>query len=279
MQPEGESRSAHEDLNLFTSFDALIVFVSTVSFTALGTLLAGAYSPVCALGGGTGCALLFIHRYRRSFDWRMSAATLTSVLLLLCLALAFRLPAYRYEVGGQDQGTYWNMSRHFDRSGALPYIDKTREKIKNDPELLSIYDSNCHSSWHLADKFYFHVPGLFIDRLEQSRYTFQFYHLHPLWMSISGWIFGTENRAGSSVFFSILAIACWVLCFLELGGLPSRAVLLGACLAVHPLLSFFAKLPVSESTAGAFFAAALYYLLRFRRQAQRGVVVQGYLWI
>ena len=51
-----------------------------------------------------------------------------------------------------------------------------------------------------------YLPGVYLKDQSNSEYVFQFYTLHPLWMSIVGKFLGDEGRVYSLVVFSLLSI-------------------------------------------------------------------------
>ncbi len=256
-------KSEENSSRSLTVFDIAAFFTLITSCISVALLALGAFRGLFALLLGLCAAGIFVLSFRALFIYQARTASVAAVLAVLALFSLFRFEPYRYEIGGQDQGAYVNISKHFDSSSTVYTIDKVRESVKDDPELLQYYDAHSHSSWVLWNKYRFHIPGIFIFDLDQSRYLFQFYHLHPLWMSIFAKVLGPENRSWSNVYFSFLSVCALALSLFYATKRKDIALLAAAVLAVHPLHAYFAKLPVSETPSLAFTALGLLYLVRF----------------
>jgi hypothetical protein len=170
-----------------------------------------------------------------------------------------------------------NMSQYFEDYGKVFIEDEIRENLP--PDLKKQYDSE-NLSIHIAKKGEReggYLPGVYIKDLERSQYVFQFYHLHPLWMSIFGKLFGDTNRVYSLVFFSLLSIAAFYLLAFEFTNSKRISFGAGFLLAVNPLHAFFSKFPVTEVVALAFTLLSFVYLLKYRNLTKKNIYVPIYL--
>jgi len=192
------------------------------------------------------------------------------ILLLILIAVLFRNEPYLYVMGGQDQGVYVNMSKVYENRGEVFQIDQVRKNLKQ-ANIKNIYDRNNLRNNTLSVKNKFEgcfVPGVYIADESRSKYVFQFYHLHPLWMAIFGNFFGDQNRVYSLVFFSLISIISFYFLAFEYTKSIGLAFIVGFLLAINPLHAFFSKFPVTEVVALGFTSAAFYYLVRYYKLAK-----------
>ena len=254
----------------------LVVSISSVSILMLCGGLFNAYIAVCL---GT----IFVFSYL-FFNRTYLRIKINYKLVILCVfALLFRAEPFLYISGGQDQGVYVNMSKHYQTHGSPFVYDNFRERIKDRyPELLQAYDTTHRNirngNYSINNRNYKtllenryegnRLPGLYISDLETSRYVFQFYPMHPIWMAIFGDLFGDKYRAYSLVFFSILSLIFFYKITLLVTGNQWIASLGFLLLAVNPLHVFFSKFPVTEIIALSFTLGAFYYLIRYNEQVK-----------
>lgn len=263
---ENQGISIFECLWLFiVSASAASVFLLAVDrFHSSHAIIMGAL--LCVVVAGAFALKLEIRG--RGFD--------ATVLVILLIGFLFRAGPYHYVAGGQDQGLYVNMSAAYERTGSTFITDAVRKGV-DDPVLRQYYDAHNQSRPDeirvyslvpfVEGRFEgFHLPGVYVEDLDASRYVFQFYPLHPLWMAIAAKLLGPDNRVYSLVFFSLLSIVAFYLLASELsGGRRAPAHLIAFFLAINPLHAYFSKFPVTEIMALAFSSTGLYFLVRYYR--------------
>lgn len=189
----------------------------------------------------------YIHKLRLSFK------DVILISFILITALFLRMNPYEFSYGGQDQGIYTNMSKYYQNNSNYfinsPYLNSTNLDLKN------IFENTYNDSLHSNEEY---LPGVNIH--ERGVWEFQFYHLHSLWMSIFGKLFGDSNSSYSLLIFSLLSILVFSVLVFIVTGSRLCSYLMGLLLAVHPLHSFFTKFAVSEIVALFFLFNALLYL-------------------
>lgn len=215
------------------------------------------------------CEIVFIEKKIR---W--------TLLVIILIAFLFRIDPSLYVLGGQDQGLYVNMSSVYEKQGSTYVTDYVRENIKSN-SVRKYYDKYNQIGFHLKKENKMegsHLPGVFIKNVETSRYVFQFYPLHPLWMAIFAKIFGDTNRVYALVFFSIISIISFYFLAYEISDKNQIAASLAAFfLAINPLHAFFSKFPVTEIVALAFTSSSFYLLIKYYRTGLKGELKWGYL--
>ncbi|MBP1475466.1 phospholipid carrier-dependent glycosyltransferase [Frateuria sp. MAH-13] len=185
---------------------------------------------------------------RVTADWRHLA-------LLTLVCLFFRLPAYHYVLGGQDEGVYVNMAHHIARTGGIEVRDTAFEQL-DDPSLTATYLRENRDAGYL--------PGVYALERSGPLLQFQFYHLFPVWMAIFEGLFGATFGVYALTFFSWLSTVFIYRLALAVSGSRMAALITGALLAVNPLHAFFSKFPVTEVPALAFSLAGFTFLAFFR---------------
>lgn len=254
--------------------DLLVLFIVVASAGMLAQLVAGVFIPAQALFASFMICAAAGWMFPRRPGSRFDARTAIAAGLLLALALALRWHPFLYVEGGQDQGVYVAMSSHFERTRGARVTDEVRLKLPESERaeydrLNNRYDGPAAAAPGRSEGE--HQPGVFIEDLARSAYVFQFYPLHPLWMSAAARILGGENRVYSLVFFSLLDILMLSLLAYELSGRRRLAgFLVAAFLAVNPLHVFLSRFPVTENLVFFFSASAFYYLLRYFNAAKEG---------
>ncbi|MFH1152523.1 MAG: hypothetical protein V1793_01805 [Pseudomonadota bacterium] len=292
----------YREHNCITLFSLPHILIVTISISALILLVGDSFSSIYALTGGVILTLALMVFTRVSVDARIKLDPI--LLLILCVALFFRVAPYHYVMGGQDQGLYVNMSAHYERFGSTFVKDTVREKLN--PEAKRYYDAFCHYYRNLNQKlkgdypklnlrglnssnggmtnlkhglrYAFHQSGIFIKNLQDSEYVFQFYPLHPIWMAIAGKLLGDGSRVYSQVLFSLLTLVFFYLIAWELSeGNRTPARIIALFLALNPFHVFFSKFPVSEVTALYFSSGGFYFLVKYYRGSRTGEVQPLYL--
>jgi hypothetical protein len=201
---------------------------------------------------------------KKLFDYKTHCVTLVVIILA---AFMFRAEPFLWIMGGQDQGSYVNMSAYWSENKTIFPKDMVRNKIESQ-DLLEYYDKT-NKSIQQKTKQRVYLPGIFSPE-ENSEYVFQFYHLHPLWMAIFGKLLGTQNRVYSLTFFSILSIIFFYFLAYEMSKSRFIACAAGLLMALNPLHAFFSKFPVTEVISLFFTTASFYYLLKYYNTSKKG---------
>lgn len=251
------------------ALELLVVWVVAVSALGLVSALAGRFLAlqVCLAG------LLVTGVYARCTrkhhvgisahpDWR-------HLVLLTLVCLFFRLPAYHYVLGGQDEGVYVNMAHHIARTGAIAVRDTAMDRL-DDPVLLQTYIPENHGPAYL--------PGVYLHSRQDAELSFQFYHLFPVWMAFFEGLFGATAAVYALTFFSWLSIVFMYRLGLAVSGSRVAALVAGGLLALNPLHAFFSKFPVTEVPALAFSLIGFTCLVLFRAGADQ-VGARRWLWL
>ncbi len=231
-------------------YDLLLVYVGIVGIANVTLLAIGWFRPVVSLLVGLFIVGVFLLVSRPKVIFK-DARFGWPVLSLLLLALVFRLPPYLYLMGGQDQGTYVNISKVYEEQGTLYYTDHFRETLTEEQKKL--YDEYGN----------YMMPSFEKWNRDGSEYTMKFYPMHPSFMAIFGKVFGSDNRVYSLTFFSLISLANIYLITSMLGKSRKAGLIALLLLALNPLHAFFSKMPVGEITALAFSSAGFYFLIRF----------------
>jgi hypothetical protein len=260
-------------------FEGLLLLVVMVSMVSIVLLMFGAFKSLNALS--IGVILVIVVYILFGFKMRMSIPELNWIILLILLvALSFRIKPYLTVLGGSDEGIYMSMSSTYERTGSTIIIDNLREKMDATEEMF--YDRvNNHILPVVKGRFEGnHLPGVDISDINKSEYVFQFYPLHPIWMAITAKLFGCSHRAYSLVFFSLLSVfAFYLLAFEISGGRQLPGLIVASFLAVHPLHVFFSKFPTTEVIVLAFSSTSLYFLVKYYRESENNHIRPFYLFI
>lgn len=170
------------------------------------------------------------------------------VLLLIVVTLFFRLPAYNYVLGGQDQGLYTNIAQHIERTGGIKVRDTVAQHLSGSTYLKTYLKQNRFSNvWGNP-----YLLGVYSNPHDATRLEFQFYHLFPVWMALFAGLFGSTFAVYALTFFALLSILFFYRLTLILTDSHTAGLFAGLLLALSPLHAFFSKFPVTEVPALAF---------------------------
>ena len=234
-------------LNFSKFINLLILFVIITSIFLNTSLYFGYANKLSGVLFSIFVTFLIDYFYLRKKNFFIFKASLNKkdyfyIFIILSAAIFFRVDPYEYSYGGQDQGIYTNMSKYYqDNSNILiesPHLNS------NNSDIRKIFNNTYQESL-FSNKVY--LPGINVH--EKGIWNFQFYHLHPLWMSVFGKLFGDANSSYSLLLFSLLSIfSISAIVFLITN---SRLCSYFAALffSIHPLHSFFTKWPVTEIVA------------------------------
>jgi len=177
------------------------------------------------------------------------------ITLLIVATLFFRLPAFHYVLGGQDEGIYVNVSSHIVRTGGVRVSDDIVGKLMGTPALSQYLASNRLSGGFLA--------GIYSSDTNLSALEFQFYHLFPVWMALVAGVFGLTAGVYALTLFALLSVLFAYRLVLTLTGQHRAALLAAILLALNPLHAFFSKFPVTEVPTLACSLAGFCYLAAY----------------
>ncbi len=242
----------------FLLFELICLFIISTSFFAIFLLFLNQFNSTYSFIFGILISLTFYFRYPKNFNFK--AQKIDKILLaILIIALFLRLNPFPWSLGGQDQGTYTNMSAYFQRYGSNFPIDRLRQSLN--PAEKEIYDQKMHFS--MDDKNLEHHLSIHFHDLEKSEYNFSFYPLHPIWMALFGSIFGLDNRFYSLTFFSLLSIISIYFLTFKISQNKKAAYLAASLIAINPLHTFFSRFPVTEILSVFFSTSAIYFFLQY----------------
>lgn len=256
-------------------FESVLLFVVLVSISSLFLLVLNRFSSINAVLLGSIVFVFFSVVFK--FKFALSDESFgRGIFIILIVALFFRAEPYLWVMGGQDQGIYVNMSATYERTGSTFITDEVRENIDS-AKIRDYYDTNNQMNIRMVREKQYegeHLPGVYIKDLSESKYVYQFYPLHPIWMAIFGKFLGTSNRVYALVFFSLISIAAFYLLGFELsGGKNLPGYLAAVFLAINSLHAYFSKFPVSEVVFLAFSSSAFYFLIKYYKDSLKGKVV------
>ena len=245
-----------------TALDALVVLIISISFVSIASLALNVFNVHVSVLLGLNLTLLVFGLKKDSWQIKINLKSphVFPIMVVLAIGLLFRSEPYHYVAGGQDQGVYVSMSQYYDNTGKIFIEDEVRKNLPDN--LKADYDSE-NSVLRNKQGQREYAPGVYVQDLENSEYVFQFYQMHPVWMSIFGKLFGDTNRVYALVFFSLLSLVAFYLLAFELTKRKDLALLAGALLAINPLHAFFSKFPVAEVVGLAFTTLSFYYLLKY----------------
>lgn len=250
--------------------DLFMVFIISTSSISILMLILSIYNILIVLTISLIITVLFLIMNFESFKLReaLEYKEVLYLFVLLLIGILFRIEPYNYIVGGQDQGVYVNVSKHYENNGGISITDKIRQdlpdKLKESYDVtnLKLLDDN-NELWHANEFEGYYLPGVYLKDQKKSEYVFQFYPLHPIWLSIFGKVFGDDERIYSLVFFSILSILAFFYLALEITSNKYAAYGAAVLLAINPLHVYFSKFPVTEVIALAFVLFSFLYLIKF----------------
>jgi hypothetical protein len=269
------------DVDEISIFDALLLWIGITSVLSVYYLSVGSYSSLKTLIISSALFLLLF--FGLNLKLRLpSFKSHLGLIIILLIALLFRIEPYLYVMGGQDQGIYVNMSAVYERTGGPFYTDTLREALSAEDK--KVYDERNQlmqtGNPHSRNFGGVHQLGFFFEDISKSKYVSQFLVLHPIWMAIFAKTFGTDFRVYSHLFFSTLLIVAVYFIVLDLSnGKKLAAFSVALFLALNPLVAFFSKLPTKEIILYFFFLAGAYSLIQYYQKSRTGLLKPIYLFI
>lgn len=255
-----------------------LAFIIFFSFLSVGALVCTIYQPLPVFVVALFLSFASNDYLSKHITIDYDKSLYLKLFLVLVVAFVFRSFPFKTIHGGQDQGLYVSMSAHFERGDDLFFDDKVINDF-DDPSLKILYRQNLPLVEYQPGVYYNVNKDRSIPKAKQINtyrvgnleddykdYVFQFYHLHPLWMSLFGHLGGDSARFYALTFFSLLSImGLFLLCY-ELTKSQLISLLLGLSLAINPLHVFFSKWQVTELVALAFTAIGLWLLTLICKQ-------------
>ena len=233
------------------AIERLLVFL--VAGSLLGLLLGwtGAFSPYAVVVGATLVALGYPPASRAGAEDGLAWRHLLPVLLL---ALALRVPAGDYVLGGQDQGVYTAMASELLHSGDLRVLDAEWPRLA----------AAGHADAYVRDNYTVpFLPGVYSEVGATPSLQFQFYHVFPVWLAVAQGLFGAAAGGWALVLLALASIVFFQRLAGVLSGSARVGMAAGALLALNPLHVVFSRFPVTEVPTLAFSAAGFLFLARY----------------
>lgn len=225
-------------------------FTLVTSVVGLGSALAGVFHAPQVLLGSLLLTGAYAFRTRGlASGWPGVQPRWRHLALLLLITLFFRLPAYHYVLGGQDEGLYTNIAHHLIESGRIDANDEVMQKLEGSPYLQRYLEDN---RIYEGQSPTLYLLGVYARQPQTSHLVFQFYYLFPVWMAVVGGIAGLTWGVYALTFFALLSVAFFYRLTLLLTRSHGAALVSGGLLALNPLHAFFSKFPVTEMPTLAF---------------------------
>lgn len=262
--------------------DLACLLLISVSFSSMSLLCLKRFNPGWAIAIALALFATFGFLQRDKVTWGHFQIKWDLVGLIVFASLLRMTPSH-FVTGGQDQGIYVITSALIERIGSTATVDSVREKFREYglQEYYDRYNRLKKAKDYVQGKYEgIARPGVYYLDQTKSDIQFQFYHLHPAWMSIFGRLFGDSNRVMTLGFFGVLSIVFFYLISFEIsGGRRSIAFLVGLFLTVNPAHIYFSRYPLTEVMALALTSGAVYYLIRAYRHGTNLATSAMYLWL
>lgn len=254
---EGAFDTSGARLQLGHVLELLSVFIVVASILGMFELRMGKFDAITIWA----CSSLATYAYSRlsAGGGRGDGDGVPSwhIVLILGVALLFRLPPFEWILGGQDQGVYVNMAMELVRTGALQPIDHVLPVI-TDPQARALYMRDNYASGYL--------PGVY----GSGALTFQFYHLFPIWLALFAFGDDPGRAVYGLTFLSLISILAFYRLAHLLTGDRKVGLVAGLLLAANPLHAFFSKFPVTEVPTLAFSLLSFGFLAAYWHEVRGG---------
>lgn len=246
-----------DGVDVARALELILVALVSAGLSGLALAVMGTFKAPQAALVGLAISVAYAHvTRRRDPGARGTRVPLWQVLVLVVVAIFFRLPPANYVSGGQDQGVYVNVAAHIVHSGGITAEDRVAARLDGSSAAIVYSKENAAVNGDF-------LPGLFQqDPAAGGGLQFQFYHLFPVYMALAGGILGLDTSVYALTFLSILSVLFFHCLALNLSGRTSVAFWATLLLAVNPLHGFFSRFPVSEIPSLCFTLAAAWLLVR-----------------
>lgn len=251
--------------NVWRGLELLAVLVLAVSIAGLFAMRLGVFYAWQIWLIGFLCTYFYSRLAPIDLKPIVAGPPVWHLVVVVAVALAFRLTPYVYQLGGQDEGIYTNMAAHLIRTGGLQPFDAVLEGISK----VDVREAYLQGNYH--PKHY--VPGIYGT---SGGLEFQFYHLFPVWLAMFGAILGVENIGYGLTFLSLVSLLFFQRLAHVLTNSPKAGLVAGLLLALNPLHAFFSKFPVTEVATLAF-SAISFTFLALNWKASEGTPRRRYL--
>lgn len=248
------SESTEMRFRVWRGLELLAVLVLAVSFFGLLLMRLGVFHAWPVWLAGILATYGYARRFRQDRQEFLADPPTWHLVLVVLVALIFRMVPYVYQLGGQDEGVYTNMAAYLVHTGGLQPSDTILQTISSQ-ELREAYLQGNYTAKN-------YLPGIY--RVEDGL-EFQFYHLFPVWLALAGDIFGLDKIGYALTFLSLVSLLFIQRLAHVLSGSQKAGLVAGLLLAVNPLHAFFSKFPVTEVPTLAFSAIALTFLAVYWR--------------
>lgn len=230
-------------------YELFLLLFTSISFVGITLLALNIYSPVLTLFVSSLLLILLILFKVRKVE--LGGMRVDYILVgIILIAAVFRFTPSLYLEGGQDQGVYVSMSKQYEINKGL-YI---KDSIKNE---IVEGEQEKYDSQNLKK-----ITALRLSDNDSYDYQFSFYPAHPLWLSMSGFIFGEDSRTTYLFVVSLLSIINIFLLAREVSKSRSVGYIAAFLLAINPAHVFFSNFPVTEILMLFLTSGALYYLAK-----------------
>ena len=243
--------------------NTIFLYISTVSIFNVILLSIEYFYPLISVFGSLILLFLVFIVFKIRVVRERGVFSLLFLVIIL-LAIFFRISPNLYLTGGQDQGSYVSLSKQYEINHSLYIKDELRESLSDVTK--RIYDKgNVFTGLKPYDK-------------DNSEYIIPFYPVFPSWMSIFGSFFGSDNRIYALTMFSLLSIVSVYLFSYEISNRNKKVALITSFfLAINPLHVYFSKTPVTEVISITFLFYALYLIVKFFNDSKSNKYFVSYL--
>ncbi len=236
-------------INTLPLYELILISLGIVSLTSLSLLVLGTFKPLYAIIGSIIILVSIFVLFNLRIDFKDKRFSWIIIVILL-FGLVLRLQPWIYLEGGQDEGVYISMSKQYETSGKFSFDDISQKFVHDSKDLEEKYTSE--KLWS--------VLGIKVNN-DTGKLYYDFYPLHPLLMSVTGYVLGSDNRVYSVTLFSIISLIGAYLLAFELTGKKLTGYIAAGILTVNPLHLYFSRFPVTEIIALALSLNILYFLI------------------
>jgi len=231
--------------------DAIFLYICIVSLLNVFLLSIGKFYPILSISAGFIIAFIILIIQRRKISLKDNRFCWT-FLLIIILAIFFRLNPNLYLTGGQDQGSYVSLSKQYEVNHSLYIKDRLRDSLTDKAKAL--YDKSGAAT----------LLGVKEFDLSDSVFYMPFYPVFPSWMATFASIFDSNYSVYAISIFSILSIVGIYLFSYEISGRRKSVALLSSFLiTINPLHVYFSRIPLTEVVSLCFLVFSLYFFIKF----------------